>query len=260
MPKVSVIMSAFNEEKTIARAVESILNQTFGDFEFIIVNDGSTDNTMKIIKGYQDSRIKSIDKRYNSGLADSLNIGIQNSGGNFIARMDADDYSEKERLEIQVEFLENNPDVDLVGTWAYLIDLNSNTKKECKPPITDKDIKKYMQKDSPFIHSSVMFRRHVVEKVGYYNLVKGMEDYDLWIRMAKYYKVANIPKFLVTRYENRNLYTRHCYKGLNRYDIYSRRLQYQLQAVKEFGVYPETIWYISRTVISMMLCKLGLRK
>ncbi|MDI6785868.1 MAG: glycosyltransferase [bacterium] len=260
MPKVSVVMAVFNEEQNISRAMDSILSQTYKDFEFIIINDGSTDNTLKIIREYRDNRIKLIDKGYNSGLADSLNIGIQNAQGDFIARMDADDFSEKDRLEIQVEFLENNPDLVLVGTWAYLNDLNSNTKKKCEPPTSDKSIKKYMQKDNPFIHSSVMLRKDILKRVGYYNPMVGMEDYDLWIRIGKYYKVANIPIFLVTRYENRNIHTRPFYKGLKRYDIYSLRLQHQLQAIKNFRIYPETIWYLSRTIICMILYKLGLRK
>lgn len=260
-PKVSVIMSAYNEEDSIARAIESILNQTYKNFEFIIINDGSTDRTEKIIKEYQnkDKRIHLISKE-NTGLADSLNIGIKNSSGEYIARMDADDISDEKRLEIQVEFLDNNPEIALVGSWCYLIDLANNKKIECRPPTSDKEIRRYMQKDNPFIHSSIMMRRSVIEETGGYELIKGMEDYELWIRIAKNHKVANIPLFLITRYENRNLYTRHCYKGLNKYDIYARRLNCQLKAVINFGLFPQTFWYISRTVISMMLYKLGLRR
>jgi glycosyltransferase involved in cell wall biosynthesis len=259
--KVSVIMSAYNEENNIGRAIESILNQTYRDFEFIIINDGSTDRTEEIIKKYQkeDNRIHLISKP-NTGLADSLNFGIKYSKGKYIARMDADDIAHEDRLRIQSEYLDANPEIAMVGSWCYLIDLHKNIRIECKPPIEDKDIKKYMQKDNPFIHSSVMLRKDAIEKVGYYNLIKGMEDYELWIRIAKNYKVANIPMFLVIRYEDRNLYKRYSYKGLNRYDIYSRRLKYQLEAVKSFGVYPETFWYLSRTIISMALCKLGLRR
>jgi len=261
MPKVSVIMAAYNEENNISKAIESILNQSFKDFEFIIINDGSTDGTEEIVKKYQynENRILLIAKE-NTGLADSLNLGIKNSRSDFIARIDADDIADEKRLEIQVNYLESNPEIALVGSWCYLINLSNNIKKECKPPTKDKDIRKYMQKDNPFIHSSVMFSKYAIEKVGYYNLIKVMEDYDLWIRIAKNYKVANIPLFLILRYENRNLYTRPCHQGLNRYDIYSFRLKIQLQAVKYFGVYPETFWYLSRTIISMVACRLGLRR
>jgi len=247
-------MSAYNEQENISRAIESILNQTFADFEFIIIDDGSTDATNQIIDSYsqEDDRIILISKK-NTGLADSLNAGIGISMGDYIARMDADDLSAKERLYIQLTFLEDNSNIALVGTWAYLIDLYRNTKKECKPPTSDRDIRKYMQKDNPFIHSSVMFRRHVIGKVGYYNLVKGMEDYDLWLRIAKDYKVANMPLFLVTRHENRNFHTRPYFKELNKYDIYSLRLKYQLQAVKNFGVFPETSWYLLRTLIKILI-------
>ncbi|MCM8824400.1 MAG: glycosyltransferase [Candidatus Omnitrophica bacterium] len=261
MPKVSVIMAAYNEEKNISKAIESILSQTFENFEFIIINDGSTDRTEEIIKKYQKktTRIHLISKE-NTGLADSLNLGIRHSRGEYIARMDADDIADEKRLEIQVNFLENNPEIALVGSWCYLIDLDNNRRIECRSPILDKEIRKYMQKDNPFIHSSVMMRRSVIKKVGGYDRIQGMEDYGLWIRIAKNYKVANIPMFLITRFENKNLYLRPCYKGLNRYDIYSLRLRNQLKAVRNFGLYPETFCYLSRTIICMALCKLGLRR
>lgn len=261
MCSVSVIMSAYNEELNITRSIESILNQTYKDFEFVIINDGSTDQTEAIIKKYQkrDSRIRLISKT-NTGLADSLNIGIKYSIGKYIARMDADDVAHKDRLKIQSEYLDNNPEVAMVGSWCYLIDLSTNKKKKCEPPILYEDIKKYMQKDNPFIHSSVMFRKAVVENLGYYKLTKIMADYNFWIRIAKHYKVVNIPLYLITRYENRNFYNRPCYKGLKKYDIYLLRLKNQFEAVKNFGIYPETVWYLSRTAICMALCKLGFTK
>ncbi|HCJ66447.1 MAG TPA: glycosyl transferase family 2 [Elusimicrobia bacterium] len=259
-PKVSVIMAAHNEEHNISRTIKSILNQTFSDFEFIIINDGSTDKTDEIIKKYryEDKRIHIISKE-NTGLADSLNIGIQHSSGEYIARMDADDVADEKRLEIQVNYLDNNPEIVMVGSWCYLIDLDRNIRIECKPPILNEDIRKHLQKDNPFIHSSVMMRKSVINKVGGYDRIQRMEDYDLWVRITKDYKVANIPMFLITRYENRNFYTRYYYNGLSRLDIYSKRLRYQLKAVRNFGLFPETFWYLSRTVISILLCKLGIR-
>jgi glycosyltransferase involved in cell wall biosynthesis len=259
--KVSIIMSAYNEEDNISKSIESILNQTYRDFEFIIINDGSTDETEEIIKEYQkaDNRIYLISKM-NTGLGDSLTIGISQAKGEYIARMDADDVANEKRLGIQADFLGNNPEIALVGSWCYLMDLYNNIRIECKPPTEDKDIRKYLQRDNPFIHSSVMFRRHIVEKVGFYSHVEPMEDYEFWIRVAGHYKVANIPMFLITRYENRNLYKKYTYKGLNKYDIYSRRLKYQLEAVKSFGFWFETPLYLSKTIISILLCRLGLKR
>ncbi len=123
-PKVSVIMSVYNGDKYLREAIESILNQTFTDFEFIIVNDGSTDNSLEIIESYDDERIKTINNKKNIGLTKSLNKALKFAKGKYIARQDADDVSLPNRFEKQVEYLDSHPEVALVGTSVYLIDEN----------------------------------------------------------------------------------------------------------------------------------------
>ncbi len=250
-------MAAYNEQDNILRAISSILNQSYKDFEFLIINDGSTDKTAKIIEECSnvDKRIVLISKN-NSGLADSLNAGLERSTGQYIARLDADDFANADRLKMQIEHMDNNPEIALLGSWCYLVNLKKNINKKCQPPTSDKDIRKYMQRDNPFIHSSVMLRKEAILKVACYNIIRGMEDYDLWIRIAKNYKVGNIPMFLVTRYESDNFYSRYAYGGLTKFDLYSSRLRCQLRAIRLSQLYPQTVWYIARTAISMIQSKL----
>ena len=124
MPKLSVIMPAYNAEKYIGEAIESILNQTFTDFEFIIIDDGSSDHTADIIKGFHDERIRFIQNEKNSGVANTLNKGLELSQGEYIARMDADDISLPARFEKQVAFMEANPDVAVVGCGIELFGMS----------------------------------------------------------------------------------------------------------------------------------------
>ncbi|WP_143414819.1 glycosyltransferase family 2 protein [Geobacillus sp. E263] len=255
MPKISVIMPCYNEEKSIGKSIKSILNQSFTDFEFIIVDDCSTDNTVNVINSFKDERIKLIRKKENSGVAASLNLGLQNATGKYVARMDADDICERERLQVQYEYMENNEDVVIVGTWAYTINPITNSIRESRTPVSDSEIRRYMQKDSPFIHPSVLFRRIVNRSPVFYSELKGFEDYDLWIRLSKHGKMANIPKFLVTRYDANNFKTKNTWSGLGKVDVYKRRLYYQWQAVKAFGIFPQTPFYLLKTIISIILAK-----
>ena len=123
MPKISVLMSAFNAEKYIGETIDSVLGQSFIDFEFIIINDGSTDQTEVIIKKYNDERIRYFYQE-NSGLSKALNFGLKISEGDYIARIDADDLCYRNRLEIQLEFMENNPDYVVCGSYTDVIDEN----------------------------------------------------------------------------------------------------------------------------------------
>lgn len=192
-PKISVIMPVYNGEKYLKEAIESILNQTFKDFEFIIINDGSTDNSDKIINAYDDSRIKYLFQE-NKGLPATLNRGIEIATGYYIARMDQDDISHANRLHEEVNFLDQNPDIYLVGTWIDIIDDQSNHLSITKYPLTSNYIRRAMTYNNPFAHGSVMFRKKIVEK--YNDNLKYAEDYDLWSRIAPRYETANIPKIL----------------------------------------------------------------
>ena len=196
-PKVSVVMSVYNGEKYLREAVESILNQTFKDFEFIIVNDGSTDKTEEILESYVvDERVKIISQE-NLGLTKSLNKAIRFSKGEYIARMDADDISHPNRLELQTAFLDQFNDVAIVGTACYQIDEDGNLIKTVQKPIQDDEIKANIFMESPFIHGAVMCRRKSLEKIGWYReKFKYSQDYDLWLRAAENFRLHNLPTIL----------------------------------------------------------------
>ncbi len=209
MLKVSVVMSVYNGEKYLREAVESILNQTFSDFEFLIVDDCSIDGTPRILNDYQqkDKRIKVIKNDRNMGLTRSLNKAIKQSSGNYIARMDADDIAIKERLEKQVNFMERNPDVVLLGTAYYEIDKYGRELSRKFFPTTDRDIRKILMKYNPFCHASVVMRHSAFDKAGLYDeSILKTQDYDLWFRLASVGKVANLSEILMKRrYDGNNI-------------------------------------------------------
>jgi len=189
-PKISVVMSVYNGEKHLRESIESILNQTFTDFEFIIVNDGSTDNSLEIITSYDDERIKIINNEENIGLTKSLNKAIKQARGVYIARQDADDISLSNRLELQFKFLEKHPEVALLGTGIYVIDENGD---EIEKRIMHPNPKRSLLKGNRFIHGSVMFRKSVIDELGAYNeTLRYSQDYELWLRLSKEYDVRNL--------------------------------------------------------------------
>ena len=199
--KVSVIMSAYNNQEFVSQAIESILNQTFANFEFIIVNDGSSDNTEKIIAQYQkrDSRIIIINQE-NNGLTKSLNTAIHNAKGEYVARQDADDVSYLNRLQEQINFLENNKDIGFVGCSCEIIDEGGKflnyfcIKNDPKANISK------LRKNNIFCHGSMMFRRTMLEKVsGYREFFKYAQDYDLYLRLIESTLPGTINKILYRR-------------------------------------------------------------
>jgi len=199
-PLVSVIMSVYNSEKHLQESVNSILNQTYTNFEFVIINDGSNDNCLDILLEYlkKNNRILIIDQE-NIGLTKSLNRGIQLARGKYIARQDADDKSLPERLEKQVQFLEANADYFLIGTDYEIMDEHSYTigKPEIPVPIDNHEIKAAINKYNTFIHSLVMFRNDT-SRVGYFydTSYKYSQDYELWVRILKHHNAYNLPEVL----------------------------------------------------------------
>ena len=161
---ISVVMSVYNGEKYLVDSVDSILNQTLFDYEVIIVNDGSTDSSLKIIKEYQkkDKRLKLINNERNIGLTKSLNKGIGISKGKYIARQDADDISLKNRLRVQYEFLELHPECVAVGSNARIVDMHNTFLYDSAQPLLWEDIKEVLPKN-PFFHSSTMFRKDITK-------------------------------------------------------------------------------------------------
>ena len=196
-PKVTVLMSVYNGEKYLQEAIDSISGQTFKDFEFLIINDGSTDKTGEILKSYNDPRIKIIDNEKNIGLTKSLNKGLKLARGEYIARQDADDISMPERLKKEVKFLEQNRNVGLVGTDYFMINEKGEAVHIVKCLNGCKELKAKLLEGNQFGHGSVMLIRECIERVGTYREeFKFAQDYDFYLRIAEVYDVANIPKSL----------------------------------------------------------------
>ena len=199
MPKVTVLMAVYNGERYLREAIESILTQTFQDFEFLIINDSSTDSTREIICSYADPRIELVDNEHNIGLTKSLNKGWRLAKGELIARQDGDDISEPERLARQVAFLEENSEIALLGSWYKEIDEQGNFIRDCNLPCESISICWEILFYCPFVHSAVMFRKQTIsEQIGFYDeAFSYAQDYDLWWRIARNLKVANISESLI---------------------------------------------------------------
>lgn len=201
---ISVIMSVYNGERYLEEAIESILAQTLRDFEFLIVNDGSTDKSVKILAGAvsRDVRIRIITNPSNIGLTRSLNKAFAEARGTLIARMDADDVALPERFEKQVAFLQNNPEVGVVGTAYRFINEGGETVGDGEKAIlTDnRSIQRALIRFNPFLHSSVMIRKGLLDRVGGYDeRYKKAQDYDLWMRLAPLCKFANLSDVLMKK-------------------------------------------------------------
>lgn len=200
-PLVSVVMPAFNAEKYIPEAIESILNQTFKDFELIIIDDGSTDKTWNIIQEYakKDGRIIPVRNEKNLKICKTLNKGVVLSKGVYIARMDSDDWSYPDRFEKQVEFMEKHQDVVVSGGYVEVSDENLATLYLKKYPLLDNDIRKKMFIYNPFTHPCVIFRSEELklENPIYNHDFYDAEDYDLYFRLGKKRKMANINDVLL---------------------------------------------------------------
>lgn len=194
-PVVSVVMSVFNGERFLAEAIESILNQSFRDFEFIIVNDGSTDGTTSILESYEksDSRVR-VYFQENKGLIASLNRGCGLAQGKYVARMDADDVSLPDRLERQVRFLEQHEEVGLLGGAAEIIDSQGGWLFLVRPALEDETIRAGLRSFSfPVFHSAVLMRKQTFDEVGGYRAqFQHAEDYDLCLRIVDRWEVANL--------------------------------------------------------------------
>jgi|AntDeeMetagen134_2_1112570.scaffolds.fasta_scaffold00684_5 glycosyltransferase involved in cell wall biosynthesis len=187
-PTVSVVMAVYNEEKYVSMAIESILEQTFSDFEFLIVDDGSTDRTSEIVDGYakSDNRVRLLTNKKNMGLPASLNKGIEAARGEYIARMDADDKSLPGRFERQVKYLDSNPETHVIGCQVRVIGANGEYfgyRRFSAGPRSPNEMK---QTGPKVAHPSVMMRRSSVISVGKYReSFKYAQDLDLWVRMSR---------------------------------------------------------------------------
>jgi len=191
MPKISVIMSVYNGEKYLREAIDSILNQTFTDFEFLIGNDCSTDGTKEILDQYTDPRLKILHYETNVGLTASLNWLLSLANGDYIARMDADDISHRQRFQFQTKYLDEHPGVGLVGSSYYRIDEQGRITGLFTGP---KQENKNLWVRQHVGHGTFMIRHRALYLVGNYNEeFEYAQDYELLLRIAEKYQITNIP-------------------------------------------------------------------
>jgi len=197
-PLISVLMPAYNAEKYIGEAISSVLNQTFGDFELIVINDGSTDKTEEIILSFSDPRIRYVKNETNLKLIATLNKGIDLANGKYIARIDADDICLPNRFEKQMDFFEKHPDYALCGSWAYLINVKGEEIGQIKFIDSHNLLQISLLFSCPVIHPSVMVRTEIFKQFKYSNIALHCEDIELWIRIINFgLKIANIPEYLI---------------------------------------------------------------
>ena len=231
MTKVSVLMSVYNGEHYLPEAVESILEQTFKDFEFVIVDDGSKDSTWQMLTKYaaQDARIVLIRNHENIGLQRSLNKGLYQTRGELIARMDADDVSLSDRLKLQTHFLDSHPEIGALGTAIEFIDEQGISRGKDHVPVDHESLQALLLVNNCLHHSSMMIRRSLVQKVGEYDeKMRYVEDYDLWWRLSRLAGIANLPDVLVRRrYRGKSI------TWLYRHEMLKAALELSLRAVRE---------------------------
>jgi glycosyltransferase involved in cell wall biosynthesis len=231
-PKVSVVMAAYNAEKYLKEAVDSILNQTFEDFEFIIVNAGSTDGTQTILDSYQDLRMVIINDHY-IGRSEARNKAIKLSKGGYIAIMDADDIALPERLEREVKFMDRHKEIAIVGGYYFFINENGKMVGIDKVLTESDEIKERLPIANTFGHSTVMVRKSCFEYVGgYREELKGAEDYDLFLRLSESFKLANLKEPLCKWRINPSSFS---LTNKNELDRYARLVRELAKERREFG-------------------------
>ncbi|WP_142433758.1 glycosyltransferase family 2 protein [Enterococcus mundtii] len=247
---ISVIIPTFNAEKSIDRAVSSVLNQTYDDFEIIICDDCSTDGTWKVLKQLKDkdSRIKIYQNEKNSKSSFTRNKAISLSSGKYIMQLDDDDYCHETRMEKQVQFLDNHPEYDFVGSNAYLWDQHGIYGELL---MTEKPDINALLKTSPFINPSVMFRKEALESVQGYRVSKETvrgQDYDLYLRLyVNGFRGFNIQEKLVYYYQDKNYYNKISWK--NRIGEF----KFRYRNFKQFKISPSQYIYIIKPLVALIV-------
>lgn len=191
-------MAAYNAAPYIAQSIRSILDQTFDDFELLIVNDGSTDNTVEIVKSFDDPRIHLIENEGNKGLGFTRNVALKEAKGEFIAVLDSDDIAFPDRLKKQVKHLQANPKLAVLGSYAYIIDKNGDrTGENITVACSSDHLRAILFFSNTFVHSGVMMRASAFREVGGYPNHPVAQDYALFVRIGLRYEVENLPEYLV---------------------------------------------------------------
>jgi glycosyltransferase involved in cell wall biosynthesis len=247
LPLISVIMPVFNAAAYLKPAVNSILSQSYSNFEYIIVNDCSTDSSLKILRSFRDPRIKIISNSKNLGVAGSLNRALKLAKGKYVARMDADDISHPDRLRKQVEFLELNPNTIACGVQTEIIDGQNQIISTRSFPISSKSCHDYLMLTSPILHPTLMTRASVYKKIGYTAKYKTAEDWDLYFKLLKFGKLANLPD---TLYSYRQIFGSNGFKNIKNAFILITKIR--LQAIKN-GYQPAWLMLLSNLVQALIV-------
>ena len=245
-PKISVIMPVYNAEKHVALAIESILNQTDKDFEFVMVNDGSADRSLSIMGNFSriDGRIRVTSREQRQGVAASLNEGLAMAKGDYIARMDADDISLPQRFEKQVVFLEEHPDIAVVGSSVLVVDPEGLPIAPRILPPTHEEIDRGLMRyliERRMYHPTMMMRRSVVSTIGGYRKEFAAEDYDLLLRLGEICKLANLPEVLLEYREHFSSVGAIAYNEEHDSTFDALREAYQRRGLKFEGISPRVI-------------------
>lgn len=195
---ISVVIPIRNSASTIEASIQSVLSQGIEDLEILCIINGTTDNTEEVINSIKDSRIRILHSQ--PGIVPALNEGLRNARGNIIARQDADDIWLPSKLNKQLDFLDKNTEIDVVGTQLDVVDANGDLiRKTTYPTVHDDMVKSLLTGNNPIGHPSVVFRKRILDRcAGYFDLFHLAEDYDLWIRAIPWYKLANLDETLVT--------------------------------------------------------------
>ena len=232
MLKVSILMCVYNGEAHVREALESILEQTFTNLEFVIVDDGSTDSTLKILTEYaeRDSRIVLIRNEENLGLERSLNKGLAACQGEYFARQDADDVSLPDRLQLQTHFLDTHPEVGALGTAVELIDEQGAFLRENYLPVDHESIQARLMLTNSLHHSTLIARRSLMKELGGYDIsCRYAEDYELWWRMSRHSRLATLPVILLRRRMDNSPRISKLYRG----EQLQRALKISIRAIQE---------------------------
>lgn len=203
MAKITVLMPVHNGAAYLSEAMDSILRQSLRDFELLIVNDASTDDSVAIIERYKDPRIRLLRSMERLKLSGALNLGLDNARGDYVARMDADDISLPRRLEIQVRHMNRRPEIGICGTWIRYF--GGSSRAVLKRPIGCEEIRAFTLVDTPFAHPTVMLRRSLMDRhqLRFDGSYYPTEDFELWTRAMRCFPVENLPQVLL-RYRVHN--------------------------------------------------------
>ena len=240
-------MPVFNGEKYLQSAINSILSQTINNIEFIIIDDYSTDSTPKILKNIKDKRVKVHRNTSNLGVAGSLNRALKLTTGKYIARMDADDISHPDRLRKQVDFLKSNPSTIACGVQTEIIDGQNQITGTRSFPISSKSCHDYLMLTSPILHPTLMAQASIYKKIGYTAKYKTAEDWDLYFKLLKFGKLANLPD---TLYSYRQIFGSNGFKNIKNAFILITKIR--LQAIKN-GYQPAWLMLLSNLVQALIV-------